>query len=199
MRKKLRADLIDWRSEPLPEEAITYPIWTPTVAERVEAVILSSEVVVVPTHYLDGRTQPHLRDPTLCDGCVLGKPIRSKGYLAAMDPRDGRQYLLEIPSQSLSDATDLRSRAGQLRGVSILLTRIGPRENSKVHVQLGITPLGIENLPPEFDVQAALIHIWTPKERPNKIRIKGRRRGDKILYSKETPKLGKLRKENRDG
>lgn len=149
-----------WCSTPDAHRRIMYPIYTPKVGKDVVVVILSQEMTGAHVHYFSGRTQPCIRESGKCEGCERGADRRWKGYLACLDKAKGRQVLVEVTREAFMRCQGFAAYAGQLRGMVLRLIRSGEAKNSRVQAQLMKYTGHIAELPPEFNVKAALEVIW---------------------------------------
>jgi hypothetical protein len=150
---------IDWKE---PEEVVVLPqipILSPGPGGTVAAFITSPKVLGVQTHWVGKRTRPHFRDTSSCEGCLLGNPMRWKGYLAGMVPPRGLMVLIEITWEAYRGCLALQGKCGDLVGRKIELHRMGQATNGKIVAKVSDEVAEAKNWP-TFDVREALERIW---------------------------------------
>ena len=140
------------------------PIWSPKPREIIRGVILSTRYTGVWTHFIDGRTQPHLNDDKLCPGCLLGRSKRWKAYIAVWSERFSRVGLFELTTEAVRTCPAFLNEQNNLRGWKIALERKGIQPNSPVHADLTRMDPS-PKLRPDIDVLAALTKIWNSPAR----------------------------------
>jgi hypothetical protein len=164
-----------WEFQPVAPVLRPYvPLFRPATAGRdVEAVILSSAVLGVWTHWTDGQSVPcvtAIEDSTgkvvvPCPACLVGLRRIWKGYLAVQEARRGRIGVLEVTTGMVQAATVLARPGQNLRGWRIRATRQGSRRNGRCWAEVTpcVDPAAVE-LPPDFAVLPVLQRIWSVGE-----------------------------------
>jgi hypothetical protein len=134
-----------------------------------QAIILSTELTVVDTHYWRGRTCPCERelnpegftiDDSNCEACQHKQGYRPHVYVACWDPRAEIRFLLEITPHAAKPLADYIADRGTLRGCSIYATRPKGKENAAVTITTAPVNQSITRLPNPPDVPAALAILW---------------------------------------
>lgn len=143
------------------------PIASPKPGAPLSLIILDNELHSILTHHFMGRTVPHKRDAAMCEPCKHGFPTRGKVYLPGWLPGPDRKFCIEITPNSIDEYTKLHKKDQPpfQRGWEIRLWRRGKANNSPVVFDLFPSKLREEQLPPPFDVKAALKHIWEGKSK----------------------------------
>lgn len=157
--------------EPVPPPLVPIlPILSPRPGHRpIEAVVLSEAVFGCYTHYEGERTRPCFwmevgpgpGSRVECPYCKQGLPRRWKGYVAVQTARSGRLALVELTRAAMELCPRLHPGRSSLRGVALVVTRIGTSRQGRVVAQARDQfPPGHPDLPPAPDVEAALIRLW---------------------------------------
>lgn len=156
-------DKIDW-AVPAPEDTTPWvPIISPKAGGAMErAMIVCPHVVAVDTHYLRNRTKPCLGMANGCEGCSFNLPKRWKGYLGCWSVHMSRYVLGELTKAASTDLRPLiNDRAKSLRGLELIMWRVGAHKNAPVKARIDPLPFGKKiELPEPFDIRLALLKIW---------------------------------------
>jgi len=156
-------------TSPVPPEGRRYiRIASPKVGKPVRFFSLSSAVLGVWTHWVDGRSHPCFLEG--CAWCTNGTvyPRRWKGYLYGHDIEGHVVCLLELPADTVRGHIQLRDASVNLCGASIIAERIGPSPNSSVRAVVRLDAAIRVRAAQEPDVMAHLARIWgVPPETPS--------------------------------
>lgn len=158
----MTTDHIAWDAAPPPDDGSYIEIAPAPCFGCTLLVCISTSVVGVWTHYIDGRTVPC----TLPSGSCRCRPEklakRWRGYLATWQPREDKRYLVELTADAYRHTNvDLADMTLELRGLLINLSRAGRSKRSPVRVNFTTATYALPDLPPEPDVRAALERIWS--------------------------------------
>jgi hypothetical protein len=132
-------------------------IRTPT-GGTLDMIVLSEAIYGVDCHYYQGRTRPHT-SPT-CEPCDIGVPYRWQGYIAVMMCRLRDLALFEFTAASAAPLVEYFETNHTLRGVALKASRVNPRPNARVILQVTRGDLGLYAAPPAPDVPEILARIW---------------------------------------
>lgn len=151
----------DTAAEPRPASKKWIHIASPKPGAPLRGLITGVSVTGVLTHWVDGRTVPHRRNPAQCAGCIMSIGTRWRGYLDLWLPEAERYIVSEITQNCVDYCKALSPKSGvNLRGRMIVLRRNGKSANSPVAAELSALPVPADQVPDEIDVVAALCHIW---------------------------------------
>lgn len=143
---------------------IWVPILSPKPGCAVRGVVISEYLAGVWTHYVEGRTEPHLEGPAGCPGCELKRAKRWKGYYAIEQAQSGRIGLVEITAWALANCQPLNEQPYRtVRGWLIDVSRPAGKANGRVSCLIQPPPYrrSPEPIPDPIDVPAALVRIWS--------------------------------------
>lgn len=159
-----------WQSLPPPDASERFiPILTPKVGLPVNALIVGSSALGTYVHWVpnerqhgSGRTVPHTTPDDTCPICVeRNQRPRWHGYLAAWQPRLFRYCIIDCTVHCVQSCPDLSPASGlDLRGMSVLLKRVGTSNNSPVIAELDKRTWPVDKIPADFDVYASLLRVW---------------------------------------
>ena len=110
------------------------------------------------THYFGGRSTPCTGDP--CEPCQAGSSMRWHGYVCGIVPKTHEHSLLEITRAAAETLAAYRVKNGTLRGCLVIATRVAPRANARLHLELKPYDLSTIDLPASANIQAALCNLW---------------------------------------
>lgn len=130
----------------------------------VNAVIVCPSLVGCLVHFFDKRTRPHIEPRENCEGCQRRCDTRWKGYLGCWDRGKGRLCFAEVTKEAYERCNGFQDYKDKLRGMCINLTRNGESRNAKVTARLSLYAGKPDELPPPFDLQRALEHLWFTHE-----------------------------------
>lgn len=139
------------------------PVWWPKHLAPVRCIVLSESVWEYYTHWVDNRTEPCIEPASECPGCKYKWNRRWKGYVAALIPSNRRLCLVEISKDAARNCPMLTSGKVNLRGGELTLKRSGEHKRSPVRAEFK-SAVAARDLPPEFDVDAALCRIWNGED-----------------------------------
>jgi hypothetical protein len=125
---------------------------------KLQAVILSDDVIGCPTHYDGTRTLPCSKDK--CDACARGLPWRWHGYIGLWIVGTQERVVLELTAAASQRLVEHRKQYKTLRGFDLIACRPRGKPNSRIHVALGAMQRPSSQLPPAPDVQAIMCYIW---------------------------------------
>jgi len=110
------------------------------------------------THYFGGRSTPCTGDP--CEACQAGSSMRWHGYVCGITPKTHEHCLLEVTRAAAETLAAYRAKNGTLRGCHLTATRVAPRANARLHLELRPFDLSTIDLPASANIQAALCNLW---------------------------------------
>lgn len=144
--------------------AIWLPILSPGPGQAIRGTILSEHMLGVWTHYVQGRTEPHLEGPAGCPGCCVKRAKRWKGYYAIHWTAKDRMGLAELTPWAVANCPLLRAQPYRtVRGWLIEVSRANGMPQGRVACE--IQPPPYRRDPPALaeppDVAAALLRIWS--------------------------------------
>lgn len=157
---------IKWASAPLPSDRKYVEIVSARPKLPVFALITSSQLIGVYTHWQPptktwdkGRTVPCLGDEIFCSGCQARRSKRWKGYLGCFNRRHSKNIIVEVTAEAANACPALIDPTNDLRGKIIELERIGDKHNSPVMARV-VSPPGKVYIPAAFNVHAQLARLW---------------------------------------
>jgi len=121
-------------------------------------LITSDNLLGCFTHFYAGRTVPCTGDK--CEACQAGASARWHGYVAAIEQKTNEPIVFELTAAAAESLAAYRAKHGTLRGCDILATRVSPRPNARVRLQMRPHDLSRTDLPEPLNLRAALCHIW---------------------------------------
>jgi len=133
-----------------------------------KVICLSSRLVGVFVHFVDGRTTPCTEQPpkgkhpgSRCHVDHLRTSTRWQGWLAVQLQKCPLPFMLSITEAVVRDAKSLLVMSGNLRGLRMLLFRSNSSPRSKLCCQLFEGASAWEGgLLPEPDVREFLFRLW---------------------------------------
>jgi len=157
-------------SVPPPDASDRYvPILSPQPGIPSRFLILGHAVLGCLVHWVSdermkggGRTVPHTTPDDTCPVCVSrNQKPRWHGYLACWWEHSSRYVLADLTVHAVQTCPSLVPASGlDLRGMSLLLRRIGKSRNSPVSAELVQAKRDEKTLAADFDVSAALMRLW---------------------------------------
>jgi len=137
-------------------------VW-PRIGEPLSLVSLSSHVVGLYAHWMDGRSHPCLL-PAGCPGCESDRKVGRRkhwaGYLCSWSPKDHERVVLMLPKRTVEKSLTLRDTAIDLRGASVEAYRIGKETAGPVGVNIRLAAHAVPADSEEPDTIAVLEGIW---------------------------------------
>jgi len=141
---------------------------TPTSGNLV-ACITSEDLLVVDTHYWNGRTIPCERKTLdaageatagTCEACNAATPFRTHVYVAAFRDKTHDHFIFECTAHAAKAFAEYREKAGTLRGCAFTASRPKQTKNGKVVVETRTANLCHMTLPQPPNLARALCTIW---------------------------------------
>jgi hypothetical protein len=126
-------------------------------------IVLSDWIVGNEMHWFNGRSFPHLKND--CPACLAKRSKVWKGYLACLDPKTRKVFILEITPNCIDPAAAYKECYGSLRGSGCKLDRSATKINGRVTASFCAANLGGLELPTCPDVRAILQHMWQTDHR----------------------------------
>lgn len=157
--KKPPVHTAQWAEFPDTPEEPTYRVVSPKAGQRWQCFVVSDRVEGVMTHFVDGRTQPHLLPPAVCEGCQRQAWPIWKGYVGVWFPNPGRICVLEITRGAVNSCPDLVKTKHSLRGNVLTIWRKGDSNRGLVRCEMR-TAVPTATLPLPFDVRKAMANFW---------------------------------------
>lgn len=128
------------------------------------AIILMDWITGNELHWWNGRSFPHLK--TECPACAAKRAKVWKGYVACLDPKTRKIFILELTPNCTEPLSAYKLTFGSLRGATIKLDRPATKINGRVTATVTPTHLGGLELPQPPDVRKILQHMWQTDHRP---------------------------------
>lgn len=128
------------------------------------AIILSEWLTGNELHWWNGRSFPHLAND--CPACAAKRAKVWKGYLACLDPKTRKIFILEITPNCTEPLSAYKLTFGSLRGATLKLDRSSSKPNGRVTATVSQSNLGGLDLPQPPDIRAILRHMWQTDHRP---------------------------------
>lgn len=162
------ADAIAWDdSEPRPQPK-KIPIIRAQAKASIELVLLDCEIVGVWVHNIDRRDTPCLGSKCPHRAARHHLDARRKLYHACWDPMHCRLCLGEFTPDALATwQTEGDHGVVPSRGVLLVLSRRGSYAQAPVVIEYRSGEIPEEELPPPFDIKAALMRQWMADSRPS--------------------------------
>lgn len=152
---------VRWNVPPPVDRPRYIPILSPKVGVPASALIVTSHLVGVETHFLSNRTKPCIGADNGCEGCKAQLSTRWKGYLGAWHPGFSRYVIVEVTAQAACDNHALlMDEERNLRGMTVVLHRRGKNRNAPVSAEFHPKRQPDDKVPAAFDVRKALLRIW---------------------------------------
>jgi hypothetical protein len=119
-----------------------------------------SEVLWYATHFVEGRTRPHLGEICSCWQAEVPVNQRLVGWILAFE-RSGRLVLAQVTLNALRYCRQLQDSAIDLRTKKLTLRREGTRVNGKVFATVDDRSPTERDFPAvPFDQRAQLMRVW---------------------------------------
>jgi hypothetical protein len=134
---------------------------TGKLGEERRAILLSSEIWSLETHWFPTGTLPCLKQIGECKGCAQHRREAWKGYLQAVDLKSGELAAIELTEDSCKHCPLLYEPL-DLRGKLAVITRKGHKRGS-VRLTLSDPPDFLrrpQNLPKGFEIWPVLNRLW---------------------------------------
>jgi hypothetical protein len=125
---------------------------------RMIGIITSDDMLVVPTHYWNGRTCPHEEEN--CQACLNMMPYRIHVYVSCFDPKTREHYLYESTSNAAKSFEEHKKAFGTLRGCMFQAERPKQTRNGKVVIMTKPADLTKISLPEPPNLIRAMSVIW---------------------------------------
>lgn len=130
-----------------------------TPANRaIKGIILSSHLIGTMLHFYRGRSRPCTKDD--CEACESGQKPRWKGYIE-LKPADGRTVqIVEITERVFPELDREEKKHGGIRGLKVELSRLKPRANAPLHLEIKAGRIADCDLPSEHNLKTILERMW---------------------------------------
>jgi hypothetical protein len=133
----------------------------PKPGEAVEVLVVSARLYGVKCHWVHGRTIPCTSERLgECEACP--RPWQWTGFLGAYEARKARYVIVALTSEAYNGVRAVVEDPYFVwRGKWLSLARTGPARTSRVKAAF-FAPrhVGINAVPLDFDVPAALCRLW---------------------------------------
>ena len=126
--------------------------------KALQLLVTSDNLLGCWTHFYAGRTVPCTGDT--CEACLAGASSRWHGYLSAIEGKSREHILFELTALAAESFAAYRLKHGTLRGCHVTASRVNPRPNARVHLELKPHDLSTIDLPPSANLTAVLCHLW---------------------------------------
>lgn len=124
------------------------------------ATICSPGWVGVPTHYVGGRTIPHVLEKKNCEGCKLRRRIGWYGYLHLCFPEGRGQFVLGFTALACEYLDKVRDNRPNLRGIVVSVARENQHPKGCLKFDfVGMVP-DPEKLPVPYDPLITMYRLW---------------------------------------
>lgn len=127
--------------------------------EELHCMILADRVKGVWYHWLNGRSAPHYRDPSVCDGCVKKKQKKWKGYLHCFCVEMKQEIFLELTPTAAASLCHQLACAHGFRGFQIRVVRTKGDNGRLLIFQTGVRQ-DAARLPEEKNPMASIVKLW---------------------------------------
>lgn len=127
-------------------------------------IVLSDWITGNEMHWFNGRSYPHLKHD--CPACAAKRARVWKGYLAALDPKTRKVFIVEITPNCVEAASAYKLCFGSLRGAACTLMRPQTKINGRVSATFTSANIGGLDLPLCPNVRNILQHMWQTEHRP---------------------------------
>lgn len=127
-------------------------------------IVLSDWLTGNELHWFNGRSFPHLAND--CPACKAKRPKVWKGYLAVLDPKTRKTFILEVTPNCTEPLSAYKLTFGSLRGAALKLERSATKANGRVTANVTQANIGGLELPRPPDIRATLRHMWQTDHRP---------------------------------
>ncbi len=148
-----------WTDRPsLETEDLAFRIHRTPATKPIRGIILSSHLIGTMLHFYRGRSKPCTKEK--CEACEMGQKPRWKGYLE-LKPADGRTVqIVEITERVFPELDREEKKHGSIRGLKIELSRLKPRANAPLHLEIKAGRIADCDLQQEHDLRAILERMW---------------------------------------
>jgi hypothetical protein len=131
---------------------------SPPTSKPVAYLGISSQLEGIRTHFVGGRTVPHLlRD---CVGCKHGSKVEWHGYLLAVEDRSRDRVIFEITARGAGPLLRWQKEHGTIRGLIFRASRAENRSNAPVRIECRRFCDPTQGIPPEEPIIPILARLW---------------------------------------
>jgi hypothetical protein len=167
---KITADQVAFLEEVPPLELPFAEIASPKAGGYIEGIAVNSRVVQVYTHYVSGRTKPHLRDKSLCEGCQQARKRTYKAYMAVWLPGTSQYALMEITHYAaMAWSKFINDEKWSWRGARLKTIRLGRGPNGRCRLEVSWKAHDPVKLPDPIPIMEILLQIWAGETRKGKV------------------------------
>lgn len=159
--------------------------------EKLSMFLTCREPLQVWTHFVGGRTLPHLTEG--CPGCERNRPKRYEGYFSGVLIPEEKHVIVGVPAGACCSILDAQGDSGSLRGRGVVFERRGKRPNGQVVGELRKSSVHDGGLPKEPNLYDHLCRVWgllDPELGQGVLPIEVQIRG--LLEGRELPGQGHL-------
>lgn len=159
------ADFSKWDESDMPSDFDRKFKWTIKRAppdRAITFVVLSHKHYGVYTHYMGGRTTPHLKENCPCQN-ELVEP-RWMGYVLATLSGSHEDVVFEFPPKAAEIIKKAEGDYPSLRGLVITALRPSGKTNGKVHLTIKNQRFNPAEIKAEEPIRPILAHIWGFKD-----------------------------------
>lgn len=130
----------------------------PADGKPVLYLCISTDIEGVRTHFVGGRTVPHLQRN--CVGCRCGKASEWHGYILAIEDRTKDRVLFEFTARAAGPFTRFFEQHGSLRGLVFRASRTRKDSTAPVRIECLRQAKPDVQIPQETDILPLLARIW---------------------------------------
>ena len=156
---------------------------------QMRGVITTDDYVGVNLHYYRGRSTPCRKNS--CEACEAGHRPRWTGYVLLMSIKTRKVNIFEFTQRAWNAFNQVRAVKGSLRGVELIASRLGKRDNGPLTVVFEEARHDADMLPPAPELREILERIWEIKEVQLPLNLEGENRIAK--YDASTSSNGKAK------
>ena len=158
-------DDVCWGGEP-DQPKRYYPKLSPIAGETIQAVILHARPVELLTHFDGIRNAIHYKDRRKCALCGAGLPVYKRGYFGCFSLPLSRCVICELSPGALIDLLDHPDSPEDYTTWTLILSRPGTKHNGRVIARVQPPTMLAQDLPPMFDLKAAILAIYLGRPKP---------------------------------
>lgn len=151
--------MLDFHTSP-PHEATrsAFRLLRTPAKGKLQLLITCDQLLGCFTHFFAGRTTPCTGEA--CEACHAGASARWHGYVSAIEQKTNEQVVFECTAAAAEAFGAYRAKHGTLRGCDCIASRVAPRPNARVRLQMRPLDLTGRDLPKPINLRLALCHIW---------------------------------------
>ena len=99
------------------------PIRQIQAIDQLQLVVLSHSIWGIDVHWSLGRILPHVTDSKLCQHCLARAPLKWRGYLHVVNPKNDDQFFLELTDYAYKGFLKATQAFESKRGLICLFAR----------------------------------------------------------------------------